>query len=246
MARDFTAGDYLEVTIGTGIDLSGSYSLILALRLDGGFRGILRLGPGSSRGVQLESGLGGEPRALGFKHFGNSTQTAGDGVNLTQNQFYAIGCLYDGTQYNRLVYDGTGVNGNFGDGDPSPLEAGDTLKIGGIGGGGGDFDGGVAWVAFIQGTMLTDAQVVNYVKQENGKTICSLQADFGANLKFLYSLSGPNRYVDLTGNFGNLTASGTTDEANPFGLPDACGSPSLVNIDFARHPNHKLARRLAV
>lgn len=96
-----------------------------------------------------------------------------------------------------------------------------------------DWDGRIAWSAWVQGVALTAAQTGAYLNSP-----CDLLTDYGPSgvvtanaLKGLWPFQPADPGQDISGVGNTLTNTSTTDVADPGGLPTSCGGGGSVALE---------------
>lgn len=143
---------------------------------------------------------------------------------ISATTWYKVGVTYNGTVA-RLVVDGTQVASSAE--TIGAITTGDDIAFATLCTAIADsgLDGRYAGAFYLQGVELSAANVDAYLDD-----LCSLITDYGTSggitanaLKALYLFQSATPGDDISGVGNNLTNNGTTDVADPSGIPTSCG-----------------------
>lgn len=238
MAREYSGtGQYLSRTNPTGIAVNAAWTWIGNIWFD----------TLVTNQILLLVGTSGATRTRGFRVYkedDNRIYVEGvdnmNGVISGATAWHRVSITHAGSGDSTVVIalDGTQIGSSTLTAFPE-ISTGDVISFGRDGSGDyhTEWDGRIAWSAWVQGTAISVANCDAYAQNP-----CNLLTDYGPSgtvianaLKGLWPFQPGDPGQDISGVSNALTNTGTTDVADPGGYPTSCGggsggTPSRVSV----------------
>ena len=231
MARQYSGtGQYLSRTDPTGIAVNAAWTFIANIWFDAL----------AANQILLLVGTPGATRTRGFVLYleddNRINYLGADNINGTVTgaaAWHRLSVTHSASGGGTIVigFDGTQIASSASGAIPE-LSTGDVITFGHDGSGDyhTDWDGRIAWSAWVQGTAISVANCDTYAQNP-----CNLLTDYGPSgvvtanaLKGLWPFQSGSPGQDISGVGNDLTNTSTTDVADPSGYPTSCSSGTTL------------------